>query len=45
MADVTLNLDGMSCGSCVGRIEKVLSGLPRVERVAVNLATETAVVD
>jgi Cu+-exporting ATPase len=45
MPDVTLNVDGMSCGSCVGRIEKVLSGLPGVERVAVNLATETAVVD
>ncbi len=45
MPDVTLIVDGMSCGSCVGRIEKVLSGLPGVERVAVNLATETAVVD
>ena len=38
----TLSIDGMSCASCVGRVEKALSGLDGVSDVSVNLATETA---
>lgn len=38
----TLNIDGMSCASCVGRVEKALSALDGVSDVAVNLASETA---
>jgi len=32
----------MTCASCVGRIEKALKGVPGVETVSVNLATERA---
>ncbi|SNR69257.1 heavy metal translocating P-type ATPase [Puniceibacterium sediminis] len=40
----TLNLrvDGMSCASCVGRVEKALNAVPGVSGAEVNLATETA---
>ncbi len=33
---------GMSCASCVGRVEKALAALPQVVSVNVNLATERA---
>jgi P-type Cu+ transporter len=33
---------GMTCASCVGRVEKAVARLPGVAHVAVNLATETA---
>ncbi|MBB5187527.1 Cu+-exporting ATPase [Zhongshania antarctica] len=39
---VRLNIDGMSCASCVGRIEKALQATPGVLAVSVNLATEIA---
>jgi len=35
---------GMTCASCVGRVEKALRKVPGVEQAAVNLATETATV-
>ena len=34
-------IQGMHCAACSSRIEKVIGGLPGVEGVAVNLATET----
>ena len=37
-----LQVAGMSCASCVGRVEKVLRRVPGVTEVAVNLATERA---
>ena len=37
-----LQVTGMTCASCVGRIEKVLRKLPGVLDATVNLATETA---
>jgi Cu+-exporting ATPase len=37
-----LNISGMSCASCVGRIEKALRKLSGVRAVSVNLATESA---
>ena len=37
-----LAVDGMSCASCVGRVDRALAGLPGVTDVSVNLATETA---
>ena len=42
----TLNLavEGMTCASCIGRVEKVLATVPGVSAAAVNLATETATV-
>ena len=38
----TLNIDGMSCASCVGRVEKALTALDGVTGVSVNLASESA---
>ncbi len=38
----TLSIDGMSCASCVGRVDKTLAALEGVHDVSVNLATETA---
>ena len=39
---VDLTIRGMSCASCVGRVEKALARVPGVAAVAVNLATERA---
>ncbi len=38
-------VSGMSCASCVTRIESVLDGLPGVDRVEVSFGTERATVD
>ena len=35
-------IEGMSCASCVGRVERALTGLPAVSSASVNLATERA---
>jgi len=40
--ELALSVLGMSCASCVGRIEKALSRVPGVLEASVNLATETA---
>ena len=37
-----LSIEGMTCASCVGRIERALAGVPGVTKAAVNLATERA---
>ena len=37
-----LAIGGMSCGSCVGRVERALAAVPGVLEVSVNLATERA---
>ncbi|MBM1450171.1 heavy metal translocating P-type ATPase, partial [Sulfitobacter mediterraneus] len=42
ITQTTLNIDGMSCASCVGRVEKTLGELEGVGDVSVNLASETA---
>lgn len=39
---VTIPLEGMSCASCVGRVERALSAETGVRDVSVNLATATA---
>lgn len=39
---IQLKISGMSCASCVGRIEKALNKVSGVEHAAVNLASETA---
>ena len=41
-AEWTLAIQGMSCASCVGRVEKSLLKIPGVETAEVNLALETA---
>ena len=37
-----LAIEGMSCASCVGRVEKALAAVPGVTAASVNLATEMA---
>ncbi len=39
---IDLAIGGMTCASCVSRVEKVLSRVPGVTDVSVNLATERA---
>ena len=36
----TLSIEGMTCASCVGRVEKALKKVENVEIANVNLATE-----
>ena len=38
----SLDIGGMTCASCVGRVEKALSKIPGVQAATVNLATEQA---
>ena len=42
---IELAIDGMTCASCVGRVEKALQKVEGVGTVSVNLATEKAVID
>ena len=42
MTSLRLKVSGMSCASCVGRVEKALKKQPGVLSAEVNLATETA---
>ncbi|KWC55674.1 copper-transporting ATPase [Burkholderia ubonensis] len=44
-APIELEIEGMTCASCVARVEKALAGVPGVTRASVNLATEHATVD
>ncbi|WP_018233590.1 heavy metal translocating P-type ATPase [Thioalkalivibrio thiocyanodenitrificans] len=40
--ETTLSVDGMSCASCVSRVEQALTSVPGVLSASVNLATESA---
>ncbi|MGH2618724.1 MAG: cation transporter, partial [Thermomicrobiales bacterium] len=40
--EVAIPVTGMTCASCVNRVEKAIGKIPGVENVAVNLATERA---
>src|SRR5688572_3377918 len=42
--ECTLEIGGMTCASCVGRVQKALTRAEGVVTAAVNLATETAAV-
>ncbi|CAI1498467.1 Copper-transporting P-type ATPase [Serratia quinivorans] len=39
---LSLPVDGMTCASCVGRVERALKAVPGVDSASVNLATERA---
>ena len=39
---VDLGVGGMTCASCVARVERALNKVPGVQQAAVNLATESA---
>lgn len=40
----TLSIEGMTCASCVGRVEKALKKVDGIEKAEVNLATEKALI-
>ncbi len=42
--EISLLVGGMSCASCVGRVERALAAVPGVAEVSVNLASERATV-
>jgi Cu+-exporting ATPase len=42
---LTITIEGMTCGSCVGRVEKAIHAVPGVAGATVNLATERAEVN
>ncbi len=39
---IDVGVEGMTCASCVGRVEKAIAAVPGVLEVSVNLATERA---
>lgn len=41
-ATISLPIEGMTCASCVGRVEAALARVEGVSDVSVNLATERA---
>jgi len=41
-ATISLPIEGMTCASCVGRVEAALTKVEGVGKVSVNLATERA---
>jgi len=41
---MVLSIEGMTCASCVGRVERALRATPGVTEANVNLATETAAI-
>ncbi|MGL1747225.1 heavy-metal-associated domain-containing protein, partial [Vibrio parahaemolyticus] len=45
MTTLSLPLNGLSCASCVARVERALRAVPGVSEARVNLASETAQVD
>lgn len=45
MEEVSLSVHGMTCASCVSKVEKAVGQLPGVVKVVVNLAAETVKVD
>ena len=40
--EIDFGIGGMTCASCVGRVERALRKIPGVEQASVNLATESA---
>ncbi|MFN8233927.1 MAG: heavy metal translocating P-type ATPase [Actinomycetota bacterium] len=42
--EVVLDIEGMTCASCVGKVERALGGVDLVEAASVNLVTRTATV-
>ena len=41
---IVLDIEGMTCASCVQRVERALVRVPGVQEASVNLATRTATV-
>ena len=45
LASIDIGIGGMTCASCVSRVEKALNKVPGVQTATVNLATESARID
>lgn len=45
MTEITLKVEGMSCGHCVVRVEKALTSLEGVSNAKVNLEEKQAIVE
>ena len=45
MTSRTFRVEGMTCASCVKRVEKALAAVPGVASARVNLATEEVTVE
>ena len=45
LTSVQLNIEGMTCASCVSRVERALNKVEGVKQAQVNLATEQAHID
>jgi heavy metal translocating P-type ATPase len=43
-SELVLDIEGMTCASCVAKVERALDHVPGVDAVVVNLATRTATV-
>jgi P-type Cu+ transporter len=43
-SELVLDIEGMTCASCVAKVERALDHVPGVDAVAVSLATRTATV-
>jgi len=41
---ITLNIEGMTCASCVARVEKAISKAQGIKNVSINLASEKAII-
>lgn len=41
----SIHITGMSCASCVARVEEAISSLPGVISASVNLASEKATIE
>lgn len=41
---ITLKIEGMTCASCVARVEKAIKKATGIENVSINLANETAII-
>jgi Cu+-exporting ATPase len=44
LVELTFKVEGMTCASCAGRVEKALKAVPGVDSASINLATEKATV-
>ena len=42
---IEIGIDGMTCASCAGRVERAIGAVPGVRRAAVNLATKRATIE
>ena len=40
MSNVSLKIKGMTCASCVARVEKIAAKIDGIENITVNLVTE-----